>query len=68
MLSAIPLAMDSNTVSEEFQTVEIQCNTILKQKYAEVGVPDFNSSFQGKISQIVFLIFAHYSFLNNETK
>ncbi|MBN3323638.1 GTD2B protein, partial [Atractosteus spatula] len=40
---ATPFAVEVDSVSEEFQMdiVELQCDTILKQKYMDVGDPDF---------------------------
>jgi len=42
-LLATPFAVDVKNVPEEVQTelLDLQCDTVLKQKYADVGVPDF---------------------------
>ena len=39
----MPFAVKVDTVAEELQMelVELQCDTILKQKYAEVKIPEF---------------------------
>ncbi|XP_067931929.1 receptor-type tyrosine-protein phosphatase delta-like [Watersipora subatra] len=38
-----PFAVEIDTIAEELQMelVELQCDTILKQKYAELGIPEF---------------------------
>lgn len=38
-----PLAIDVDTVKESIQMelIEIQCDSVLKQKYADVGIPEF---------------------------
>ena len=43
VLFATPLLVDVETVSEDLQMelMELQCDTLLKQKYAEVGIPEF---------------------------
>ncbi|XP_066213931.1 general transcription factor II-I repeat domain-containing protein 2-like [Saccopteryx leptura] len=45
-LFATPFAIDVQSVPEEVQMelLDLQCDTILKQKYADVGVPDFCKS------------------------
>lgn len=42
-LFSTPFAVEIDNVAEELQMelVELQCDTILKQKYAEVGIPEF---------------------------
>jgi len=42
-LFSTPFAIEVGTVSEEFQLelVELQCDTILNQTYADVGIPEF---------------------------
>ena len=42
-LFSMPFAVKVDTVAEELQMelVELQCDTILKQKYAEVEIPEF---------------------------
>ncbi|KAM4026817.1 general transcription factor II-I repeat domain-containing protein 2-like [Anomaloglossus baeobatrachus] len=42
-LFATPFAVDVSCVSEDLQMelVDLQCDTILKQKYMDIGVPDF---------------------------
>jgi len=44
-LFSTPFAVDVESVSEEIQMelVELQCDSILKQKYNDVGVPEFYS-------------------------
>ena len=43
VLFATPLLVDVETVSEDLQMelMELQCDNLLKQKYAEVGIPEF---------------------------
>ena len=43
VLFATPLLVDVETVSEDLQMefMELQCDTLLKQKYADVGIPEF---------------------------
>ncbi|XP_066239740.1 general transcription factor II-I repeat domain-containing protein 2-like [Saccopteryx leptura] len=45
-LFATPFTVDVQSVPEEVQMelLDLQCDTILKQKYADVGVPDFYKS------------------------
>ncbi|CAM5161300.1 unnamed protein product [Natator depressus] len=42
-LFSTPFAMEIDNVAEEMQMefVELQCDTILKQKYTDVGIPEF---------------------------
>jgi len=42
-LFSTPFAVDVESVPVELQMelVELQCDTILKQKYTEIGIPDF---------------------------
>ena len=42
-LFSMPVAVKIYTVAEELQMelVELQCDTVLKQKYAEVEIPEF---------------------------
>ncbi|XP_075197600.1 general transcription factor II-I repeat domain-containing protein 2-like [Anomaloglossus baeobatrachus] len=42
-LFATPFAVDVSCVSEDLQMelVDLQCDTVLKQKYMDIGVPDF---------------------------
>ena len=42
-LFSMPFAVEIDTVAEELQMelVELQCDTVLKQKYAEVEIPEF---------------------------
>ncbi|XP_067949860.1 general transcription factor II-I repeat domain-containing protein 2-like [Watersipora subatra] len=42
-LFSTPFAVEIDAIAEELQMelVELQCDTILKQKYAEVGIPEF---------------------------
>jgi len=42
-LFATPFAVDAENASEEVQmdVLDLQCDTILKQKYMDAGVPDF---------------------------
>ena len=42
-LFSTPFAVEIDNVAEELQMelVELQCDTILKQKYAELGIPEF---------------------------
>ena len=43
LLFATPFTVDAKNVPEEVQMelLDLQCDTVLKQKYADVGVPDF---------------------------
>ena len=43
VLFATPLVVDVETVREDLQMelMELQCDTLLRQKYAEVGIPEF---------------------------
>ena len=42
-LFSMPFAVEIDTVAEELQMelMELQCDTVLKQKYAEVEIPEF---------------------------
>ena len=42
-LFSMPFAVEIDTVAKELQMefVEVQCDTVLKQKYAEVEIPEF---------------------------
>ena len=42
-LFAIPFAVDAESVSEEVQIelLNLQCDTVLKEKYTDIGVPEF---------------------------
>lgn len=43
ILFGSPFSINSNNVSEELQmdVIELQCNTTLKTKYDDVGIPEF---------------------------
>lgn len=52
----MPLAVEVENVAEELQIVlvQLQCDTILKQKYVEVGIPEtriLHISFTKKVSE-----------------
>lgn len=40
-LFSTPYAVDVESVPLQMELVELQCDTILKQKYTEIGIPDF---------------------------
>jgi len=44
-LFATPFAVDAESISEEVQMelLNLQCDTVLKQKYTDVGVPEFHT-------------------------
>jgi len=52
-LFATPFDVDAESVSEEFQmeVLDLKCDK-QKQKYTDMGVPDFYNFFQKKVSKI----------------